>query len=94
MRVTAEKLQDRLSYPPRAMRLERACAYLGNMAPSTFLELVKAGQLPKPVQVRSMVMWDRFDLDSAFDELKKQSQHKRRNPFEQKFGAYDDETET
>ena len=93
MRVTKEKLQDRLSYPPRVLRAERAAAYLG-LDISTFLDLVKDGALPKPVRVRSMVMWDRYDLDAAFDALKQRSEHKRRNPFEAKFGAYDNEDTT
>lgn len=90
MRVTSEKLQDRMSYPPRVLRAERAATYLG-MTTSTFLELVKEGLMPKPVQVRSMVMWDRYDLDAAFDELKKRSQHKRRNPFEIAMGVGDED---
>ena len=92
MRVMKEKLQDRLSYPPRVLRAERAAAYLG-LDVSTFHELVKEGLMPKPVRVRSMTMWDRYDLDAAFDDLKR-PKDKRRNPFEQKFGAYDDEAET
>ena len=92
MRVTKEKLQDRLSYPPRVLRAERAAAYLG-LDVSTFHELVKEGLMPKPVRVRSMTMWDRYDLDAAFDDLKR-SKDKRRNPFEAKYGAYDDEDKT
>jgi hypothetical protein len=43
----ARKLQDGLSYPPRAMKAERAAAYL-DMSRSKFLELVEAQRLPKP----------------------------------------------
>jgi predicted DNA-binding transcriptional regulator AlpA len=48
-----DKLQDQLAYPPRAMRADRAAAYLA-MATSTFLELVKEGLLPKGVKVKGM----------------------------------------
>jgi predicted DNA-binding transcriptional regulator AlpA len=81
-----DKLQDQLAYPPRAMRADRAAAYLA-MATSTFLELVKEGLLPKGVKVKGMMMWDRYDLDSAFDELKAKSNAQRRNPFEERFGT-------
>ena len=39
------KLQDHLAYPPRAMRAERAAAYL-DMSTRTFLRLVDEGLLP------------------------------------------------
>ena len=38
--MASRKLQDNFSYPPRAMRAERAAAYL-SMSTSTFLALVK-----------------------------------------------------
>jgi predicted DNA-binding transcriptional regulator AlpA len=63
------KLQDQLSYPPRAMRAERAAAYL-DMSTSTFFRLVEEGLLPKPVKVHGVVSWDRLDLDAAYDNWK------------------------
>ena len=84
--VASEKLQDRFAYAPRAMRADRAAAYL-SMATSTFLELVKEGLLPKGVKVKGMVRWDRYELDAAFDELRAKSNAQRRNPFEERFGA-------
>jgi hypothetical protein len=45
--VTSHKLQDAYAYPPRAMKAERAAAYL-DMSRSKFLELVEADRLPKP----------------------------------------------
>jgi predicted DNA-binding transcriptional regulator AlpA len=66
----APKLQDNLSYPPRAMRADRAAAYLGSMSKSKFLELVDQGRLPRPVQIDGITMWDRFELDAAFDQIK------------------------
>jgi predicted DNA-binding transcriptional regulator AlpA len=65
----AEKLADHLAYPPRAMRAERAAAYL-SMSPAAFLRLVDAGTMPAPVRVGGITMWDRLDLDAALDNLK------------------------
>ena len=57
------KLADSFSYPPRAMRSERAGAYL-SMSESNFLRLVKAGRLPKGKRLDGIVFWDRVALDS------------------------------
>jgi predicted DNA-binding transcriptional regulator AlpA len=51
------------------MRADRAAAYL-DISPSSFLQLVADGVLPKPVRIRGMVTWDRCDLDSAYEDLK------------------------
>jgi predicted DNA-binding transcriptional regulator AlpA len=65
----AKRLADDLAYPPRGMRADRAAAYLG-MSTSSFLRLVDAGLLPKGVPVGGMIIWDRLDLDAAFENLK------------------------
>ena len=65
----AGKLQDQLAYPPRALRADRAAAYL-SMAQSTFLKLVKDGDLPPGMHVGGMVLWDRLELDAAVDDWK------------------------
>jgi hypothetical protein len=57
------KLADSFSYPPRAMRSDRAAAYL-SMSESNFLRLVKAGRLPKGKRLDGIVFWDRVALDS------------------------------
>ena len=57
------KLADSFSYPPRAMRSERAGAYL-SMSESNFLSLVAEGRLPKGKRLRGIVFWDRVALDS------------------------------
>jgi predicted DNA-binding transcriptional regulator AlpA len=69
--MTDEKSNASASYcyPPRAMRADQAAAYLA-MPKSTFLKLVDEGHIPKPVHVLSMVSWDRFDLDAAYDAFK------------------------
>ena len=59
----AHKLADTLAYPPRAMRADRAAAYL-SMSTSTFLALVDEGRLPKPKRLKGIVFWDRLALDA------------------------------
>jgi predicted DNA-binding transcriptional regulator AlpA len=81
--VLSSKLQDHLAYPPRGMRAPRAAAYVG-VSPSTFLTLVSDGLMPKPKRVRGMVLWDRFELDAAFESLgpEQRDEPKRRNTFD------------
>ena len=62
------KLQNDLAYPPRAMRAERAAAYL-DVSRSKFMELVKSGPLPRPKVIDGVRIWDRLALDAAFDDL-------------------------
>jgi predicted DNA-binding transcriptional regulator AlpA len=66
--MTARKIQDDLAYPPRAMKAERAAAYLG-MSRSKFLELVDQRRLPRPKIIDSIRVWDRLALDASFDEF-------------------------
>lgn len=67
MTTASKRLET--AYPPRAMRADRAAAYL-DISPSSFLQLVADGVLPKPIRIRGMVTWDRCDLDSAYEDLK------------------------
>jgi hypothetical protein len=62
------KLQDSMAYPPRAMKADRAAAYL-DMSRSKFLELVDANRLPKPKIIDGIRVWDRLALDSAFNDF-------------------------
>jgi hypothetical protein len=55
------KLQDDLAYPPRAMKPERAAAYL-DMSRTKFLELVESDRLPKPKVIDGIRVWDRLAL--------------------------------
>jgi len=67
--TTDRKLADSLAYPPRAMRAERAAAYVG-MSTSQFLAMVRNGDMPKPLKVHKMTIWDRLDLDAAIENWK------------------------
>ena len=75
------KLADHLAYPPRAMRADRAAAYL-SMSRAKFLELVEDGRMPRGTEVDGMVLWDRLALDLAFEELARISDDARNNSFD------------
>ena len=79
------KLQDALAYPPRAMRAERAAAYL-DMSRTKFLELVEAKRLPESKIIDGIRVWDRLELDSAFEDFPKRADGDnvagRRNSFD------------
>jgi predicted DNA-binding transcriptional regulator AlpA len=83
--MAARKLQDELAYPPRAMKAERAAAYL-DMSRSKFLELVQADRLPKPKVIDGIRVWDRLALDAAFSDFPDRSDGDsvggRRNTFD------------
>lgn len=68
----AAKLQDTLIYA-RGLRAERAAAYLG-MGKTKFLELVDKGLLPRAVLIDGLRIWDRLDLDAAFEAAKEAAQ--------------------
>jgi predicted DNA-binding transcriptional regulator AlpA len=80
-KLRPKRLQDGLAYPPRAMRVDRAAAYL-SMSRSAFLDLVNAGTLPKPTRIGGLVLWDRLALDVAFEELAAEGEGDRPNSFD------------
>ena len=53
---------------PRGLGRTASAEYLG-IGTTMFDDLVKDGSLPKPKRVRSRVIWDRYELDAAFDQL-------------------------
>lgn len=55
---------------PRGMRADDAASYLG-MSVTKFRELVDSKRMPKSFKVDGIVLWDRLDLDAAFDDLKR-----------------------
>jgi hypothetical protein len=72
--MSRHKLQDDLAYPPRAMKADRAAAYL-DMSRSKFLELVEADRLPRPKVIDGIRVWDRLALDAAFDNFSERGDH-------------------
>jgi predicted DNA-binding transcriptional regulator AlpA len=56
------------AYAPRGLRREAAADWVG-MSPTKFDEMVKDGRMPKPKRVDGCVVWDRYRLDAAFEDL-------------------------
>jgi len=79
------------SYPPRGMRADRAAAYL-DMSLSSFHRLVEDGTIPAGVPIKGMVVWDRRDLDDAFDDLKS-GKGQPRNSMDEALGINTDEAD-
>jgi predicted DNA-binding transcriptional regulator AlpA len=85
---------DGCSYPPRGMRADRAAAYL-DMSKSAFSRLVDTGQLPRAVPIGGMKVWDRLELDAAFEDMKTEcTAPKVRNSMDELLGVTDDEEST
>ena len=53
---------------PRGLNRIQAAAYVG-VSPTTFDGLVEAGRMPQPKQIGARRVYDRAQLDSAFDAL-------------------------
>jgi predicted DNA-binding transcriptional regulator AlpA len=64
-----QRVADSFAYPPHLMELERAAAYVG-LGRTKFFEMVKAGHMPKPVDLDGLHLWDRVDLERTVDGLK------------------------
>lgn len=65
--VTASH-HDPYSYPPRGLSREEAARYVG-FGSTKFDQLVQDGRMPKGKRVDGRVVWDRFALDLAFNNL-------------------------
>jgi predicted DNA-binding transcriptional regulator AlpA len=53
---------------PRGLNREESSMYIG-ISPSKFDGLVADGRMPKPKIIDSRRVWDKVQLDIAFDEL-------------------------
>ena len=56
------------SLAPRGMSRGQSAAYIGT-GTSKFDEMVKDGRMPKPKRVDGRNIWDRYGLNTAFEEL-------------------------
>lgn len=53
---------------PEELRRKAAAAYVG-LGLTKFDELVAGGRMPRPKRIDGCVIWDRYRLDAAFDDL-------------------------
>lgn len=58
-----------------------AAAYVG-LGVTFFDQKVTEGVLPKPLQIGKRKLWDRHELDAAFDKLKGSVQNLGVNPWD------------
>ncbi len=65
----------------RGMNRIEAARYVG-LSPGTFDLLVKEGVMPKPRRVRSRLIFDRIELDAAFDALGEAASAANSNDFD------------
>jgi len=52
--------------PRRGLNRKEAAVYIG-VSPSLFDELVKSGEMPKPIRIKRRTVWDRHQLDEYFE---------------------------
>lgn len=76
---------------PRGMRADTAAWYLG-MSETTFLRMVADKQMPPGVPMNGMLIWDRFELDVAFEDWKARRK-KKRNSINEILGVKDDQAQ-
>jgi predicted DNA-binding transcriptional regulator AlpA len=60
-----------LSLPPRGLNRCEAAAYIG-VSPSLFDAMIDDKRMPRPKKVNARTVWDRRQLDLAFDALPEQ----------------------
>ena len=68
---------------PRGLSRPLAASYVG-VSPSLFDEMVKDGRMPGPKEINSRLVWDRRELDVAFDALPNRND---RNPWDEEDAA-------
>jgi predicted DNA-binding transcriptional regulator AlpA len=57
-----------VSIQPRGMSRVRCAEYLG-ISPSLFDDMVRDGRMPRPKRINSRTVWDRRQVDQAFEAL-------------------------
>jgi excisionase family DNA binding protein len=67
-RPQQEKPAPRPSFAPRGLRARDAAHYVG-VSLNTFLRWVQDGRMPQPRRSGGCVIYDRLELDAAFDDL-------------------------
>jgi hypothetical protein len=68
-------------YPNRGLRREDAAAWVG-FKPSTFDKLVAEGLMPRGKLVHGCRIWDRYELDRAFENLPDEDEAAKQAPLQ------------
>lgn len=61
-------MNDGFAYPPRGLGRLQAARYVG-LPPGEFDDAVLVGPMPLPRQIDDLLIWDRQELDAAFEAL-------------------------
>ena len=61
-------IQAHMPLPPRGLNRSQAAAYVG-ISPTQFDKMVIAGDMPGPRKIGKRRVWDRIELDQAFEDL-------------------------
>jgi predicted DNA-binding transcriptional regulator AlpA len=67
-------------FAPRGLRRPAAAHYVG-VSPTKFDEWVAERLMPQPKQEGGVVVWDRLELDAAFDLLPERPATAKFNPY-------------
>ena len=71
----------KISLAPRGLSRVDAAVYVG-VSPSLFDLLIKDGRMPEPKRINSRTVWDRYELDAAFEALP-HKEHAATNPWDE-----------
>ncbi len=71
---------------PRGLSREEAADYCG-ISPSHFDNMRKAGTVPEPRELGGRLVYDRLELDSAFDRIPHKGQPGDTNPWNDRGAA-------
>lgn len=66
---------------PRGLSRIQAAAYVG-LGTTFFDELVGEGRFPKPIKIGKRSIWDKVELDGAFDSFKDSMPASEPNPWD------------
>jgi len=73
-REKPERRRTRPAIIPRGLRLDDAAAYL-RISRTKFLDWVERGLMPQAKRIDGVVVWDRVEIDLAFEELSSETQN-------------------
>lgn len=76
-----QKSMKSFGFTPRGLSRTGAAYYIG-VGTSKFDEMVKDGRMPAPKMIDSRVIWDRWEIDLAFDELQYREIQVSTNPWD------------
>lgn len=65
---TQPLLRQRPVVQPRGLRRTEAAAYIC-VSPTLFDDMVKDGRMPSPRMINTRTVWDRLEIDEAFEAL-------------------------